>query len=108
MRLLCYKSSWHGWLACRKLQLRILPLRRSRVRQEYGHADTRPYPPWPIRLEFGKPFHWLVGCRCDGKGRGRSPRSEEYTSELQSLMRKSYAVFCLKKKKKPQPSTTST
>src|SRR3546814_9866554 len=31
-------------------------------------------------------------------GRGRS---EEHTSELQSLMRKSYAVFCLKKKKQP-------
>src|SRR3546814_2405127 len=28
-------------------------------------------------------------------------RSEEHTSELQSLMRTSYAVFCLKKKKKP-------
>src|SRR3546814_5571812 len=27
------------------------------------------------------------------------PRSEEHTSELQSLMRLSYAVFCLKKKK---------
>src|SRR3546814_1368188 len=31
-------------------------------------------------------------------GRGRRPRSEEHTSELQSLMRISYAVFCLKKK----------
>src|SRR3546814_4560143 len=30
-----------------------------------------------------------------------APRSEEHTSELQSLMRISYAVFCLKKKKKP-------
>src|SRR3546814_3154878 len=30
------------------------------------------------------------------------PRSEEHTSELQSLMRISYAVFCLKKKKTPQ------
>src|SRR3546814_5126161 len=29
-----------------------------------------------------------------------APRSEEHTSELQSLMRISYAVFCLKKKKK--------
>src|SRR3546814_8159842 len=29
-------------------------------------------------------------------------RSEEHTSELQSLMRTSYAVFCLKKKKKTQ------
>src|SRR3546814_10453204 len=28
------------------------------------------------------------------------PRSEEHTSELQSLMRISYAVFCLKKKKR--------
>src|SRR3546814_8112703 len=30
-------------------------------------------------------------------------RSEEHTSELQSLMRSSYAVFCLKKKKKCSP-----
>src|SRR3546814_4965838 len=30
----------------------------------------------------------------------QDPRSEEHTSELQSLMRISYAVFCLKKKKK--------
>src|SRR3546814_7510411 len=32
-------------------------------------------------------------------GQGRVLRSEEHTSELQSLMRISYAVFCLKKKK---------
>src|SRR3546814_3940243 len=32
-------------------------------------------------------------------GYGGAPRSEEHTSELQSLMRISYAVFCLKKKK---------
>src|SRR3546814_3287896 len=31
-------------------------------------------------------------------------RSEEHTSELQSLMRISYAVFCLKKKKNTTPS----
>src|SRR3546814_2452006 len=31
-------------------------------------------------------------------------RSEEHTSELQSLMRISYAVFCLKKKKKDIPT----
>src|SRR3546814_3600374 len=36
--------------------------------------------------------------RAQGAGRGM-PRSEEHTSELQSLMRISYAVFCLKKKK---------
>src|SRR3546814_5760940 len=33
-------------------------------------------------------------------GRHALPRSEEHTSKLQSLMRNSYAVFCLKKKKK--------
>src|SRR3546814_7940539 len=37
---------------------------------------------------------------------GHDDRSEEHTSELQSLMRISYAVFCLKKKKyKPQHNT---
>src|SRR3546814_1560744 len=37
------------------------------------------------------------------RGADRRPRrSEEHTSELQSLMRISYAVFCLKKKKKKQ------
>src|SRR3546814_4959434 len=34
-------------------------------------------------------------------------RSEEHTSELQSLMRISYAVFCLKKKTKSTPTTSS-
>src|SRR3546814_5732827 len=33
-------------------------------------------------------------------GAQQAPRSEEHTSELQSLMRTSYAVFCLKKKKR--------
>src|SRR3546814_7429810 len=36
------------------------------------------------------------------RGYGVDARSEEHTSELQSLMRISYAVFCLKKKKKTQ------
>src|SRR3546814_8429942 len=51
---------------------------------------------------------WLRAQEVDGAGfalfagdrRGhRLRRSEEHTSELQSLMRISYAVFCLKKKK---------
>src|SRR3546814_8463724 len=50
-----------------------------------------------------------VGCRLatavhpahrDADGGEARGRSEEHTSELQSLMRLSYAVFCLKKKKK--------
>src|SRR3546814_3886742 len=36
----------------------------------------------------------------------RMPRSEEHTSELQSLMRISYAVFCLKKKTAAQTTTS--
>src|SRR3546814_2298126 len=40
-------------------------------------------------------------ARCGGSSPfARTSRSEEHTSELQSLMRISYAVFCLKKKKK--------
>src|SRR3546814_9773466 len=42
------------------------------------------------------PFHWLYG-KLTGYG---YERSEEHTSELQSLMRISYAVFCLQKKKR--------
>src|SRR3546814_5888372 len=40
--------------------------------------------------------HGRISYRVAGR---QSPRSEEHTSELQSLMRISYAVFCLKKKK---------
>src|SRR3546814_997528 len=38
------------------------------------------------------------GDPVEGVRREARPRSEEHTSELQSLMRISYAVFCLKKK----------
>src|SRR3546814_1459511 len=47
--------------------------------------------------------HRASGLRVKGKSTlrcARAPRSEEHTSELQSLMRNSYAVFCLKQKKK--------
>src|SRR3546814_3623073 len=43
-----------------------------------------------------------IGCSRARRARlriARPSRSEEHTSELQSLMRISYAVFCLKKKK---------
>src|SRR3546814_2274889 len=45
----------------------------------------------PFRRSCKRPV-WQT-CTC-----GRVLRSEEHTSELQSLMRISYAVFCLKKK----------
>src|SRR3546814_5624390 len=49
--------------------------------------------------------------RGDGQDRAQlqgPARSEEHTSELQSLMRISYAVFCLKKKKIKNTTTTQT
>src|SRR3546814_10262644 len=62
-----------------------------------------------------KAEHAIVDDKLDhdaGMGlpeRGEAPRqhrSEEHTSELQSLMRISYAVFCLKKKKTKTPIQT--
>src|SRR3546814_3686768 len=46
------------------------------------------------------------GCSRARAGRTATGRSEEHTSELQSLMRISYAVFCLKKKKLRPPDET--
>src|SRR3546814_3358722 len=43
-----------------------------------------------------------------GQPEGARRRSEEHTSELQSLMRISYAVFCLKKKNTPDRSPTQS
>src|SRR3546814_9172579 len=48
------------------------------------------------------PLILMIGCKLSLK------RSEEHTSELQSLMRISYAVFCLKKKKKKNKKKTNT
>src|SRR3546814_8393236 len=50
----------------------------------------------------GLPYTWTINGDTNGDGIFQDPeyiRSEEHTSELQSLMRISYAVFCLKKKK---------
>src|SRR3546814_6254614 len=47
----------------------------------------------PAHGEYIAAKHAVIGLT-------RIARSEEHTSELQSLMRISYAVFCLKKKKK--------
>src|SRR3546814_10443433 len=60
---------------------------------------------------------WRMNYRFLGKQKtlhlGKWPavglaRSEEHTSELQSLMRISYAVFCLKKKKQTKSNTKTT
>src|SRR3546814_2143740 len=56
-------------------------------------------PGHPLALRQQRPF--ARHSRPEGGAGRRGERSEEHTSELQSLMRTSYAVFCLKKKKKP-------
>src|SRR3546814_6044750 len=48
------------------------------------------------------PVQWRVSYFLRRRRKYETRRSEEHTSELQSLMRISYAVFCLKKKKTPQ------
>src|SRR3546814_2684951 len=63
-------------------------------RQRVVHEDQTAF--GPTRLLF----HIDVGHRPSPVGDDELARSEEHTSELQSLMRISYAVFCLKKKKK--------
>src|SRR3546814_10714578 len=51
---------------------------------------------------------WVMALHTDEAHPHVHLRSEEHTSELQSLMRISYAVFCLKKKHKHTKSTTTT
>src|SRR3546814_10187407 len=65
------------------------------VNKLYGQAFAAVYvqPGAKVAVHLEKPL------AIDFDPEGRKVRSEEHTSELQSLMRISYAVFCLKKKK---------
>src|SRR3546814_7749055 len=53
-----------------------------------------------VAVAISSPPPQLRQLPSDIAGQAARARSEEHTSELQSLMRISYAVFCLKKKKK--------
>src|SRR3546814_6907332 len=75
------------------------------------HADVRAPPPRGL----GKGAEGAGGGGAGAAGRdqtdrggGRYLRSEEHTSELQSLMRTSYAVFCVQKKNNKQEHVTPT
>src|SRR3546814_5737932 len=91
------------------LIFRSFPQQRIRTRRRpgrYGARRSRRYAP-AVRLAAGSMGIALRNCRDSGGAAHsrrarpvREERSEEHTSELQSLMRISYAVFCLKKKKK--------
>src|SRR3546814_1937113 len=72
------RARWHRWLR------HLAPVGRMALSNYLGHTVVG------IAVFYGI-----------GLGIGPRYRSEEHTSELQSLMRISYAVFCLKKKKPP-------
>src|SRR3546814_18497880 len=57
-----------------------------------------PQPELRIRADLNTRYEVLAQIMSSAKAAGLKRRSEENTSELQSLMRSSYAVFCLKKK----------
>src|SRR3546814_5190177 len=86
-------------LALITVPLMIGPFRRSRITAPLLRFYTRILPPLSATertaLEAG-----TVGFEGELFSGKPKWRSEEHTSELQSLMRISYAVFCLKKKKK--------
>src|SRR3546814_20022270 len=71
---------------------------RSRLRHSMGRLLRMPAPT-PVAQKIHE-----LGIN----GAARLTRSEEHTSELQSLMRISYAVFCLKKKKNQIYNTQHT
>src|SRR3546814_6471623 len=70
--------------------------RIARDAREHRHAESLQH----AELQVGEAERGLE------RRRDEAERSEEHTSELQSLMRISYAVFCLKKKKKTNKTLT--
>src|SRR3546814_1297407 len=82
---------WTGWPAldsATRCTVNIRFLVRSEILDE--QIEKRVHKSWEILEQAATQEDW---------------RSEEHTSELQSLMRISYAVFCLKKKKILKQST---
>src|SRR3546814_9779351 len=83
---------------------------RNRAREETSRARRSDNPrsrrkdQWLCRNQI---IFRNVLCRYSGHAPDRT-RSEEHTSELQSLMRTSYHVFCLNQKRIPTTTTTTT
>src|SRR3546814_3640437 len=77
----------------------LSPVRPRAQRPEGGHSSTlvgrHPTPPPAPNRRLYSSVRIKIISPISAK---RMKRSEEHTSELQSLMRISYAVFCLKKK----------
>src|SRR3546814_2154395 len=82
----------HGQYRSHAHRARMLP---SRLGREHHHRR-------------GRSRQGDIHAPVPARHRARLERSEEHTSELQSLMRISYAVFCLKKKQKTYLYCTET
>src|SRR3546814_8338956 len=70
---------------------------RGREARDDDHRSVAP-PDLHVTDPVRSPSTRRAGASEEAAGEGLAVRSEEHTSELQSLMRISYAVFCLKKK----------
>src|SRR3546814_2053419 len=107
-------SDWRSDVCSSDLQYHAAHQTRSpedRLQHSGSLSGLQPWPDDTLQSHFGwspsccsgrrSHDHFRRGAPCADRGRGMSyvslKRSEEHTSELQSLMRISYAVFCLKK-----------
>src|SRR3546814_5201843 len=110
-----YTTLFRSHLSGRGADLRVrLHVDDLGVRCRYHRCrpapDLRPLrprrPEGPALLQSGNPFRRFCPAGFRRPPAARAKRSEEHTSELQSLMRNSYAVFCLKKKIKNNNNQT--
>src|SRR3546814_8770408 len=108
-------SDWSSDVCSSDLRRKRRRAKRSRLKAQPQRAGCL-HPPlsgsgrwtlasilrWSVRPKAGASATaiWTAICAIPPTRQARLKRSEEHTSELQSLMRISYAVFCLKKKKK--------
>src|SRR3546814_5993578 len=101
-----------GRQACGRIMKKVNPFMIVEIGQvpERRHDDNPPHQKLrgvamvPIVNGYAGSIIWENGAT-EGV---RTPRSEEHTSEIQSLMRHAYAVFCLKKKRQPYTHYTPT
>src|SRR3546814_4006721 len=89
-------SDWSSYVCSSDLAVAFVVFAFRSANLSNGGRDG-----YQVTIEFADASGLTAGTdvRPRHPGVRRGPRSEEHTSELQSLMRISYAGFCLKKKK---------
>src|SRR3546814_1634662 len=95
------RSLWRFHFVCRQQPRLFISSSKPQLRIDaFDHTVVSVF---EAKLSEPRSRNCQVGFFAERKG-----RSEEHTSELQSLMRISYAVFCLKKKKIREKKDNST